>query len=123
MDPTNVLATQGVAVLLIPILVQWMKNSGWRLFNWIDPSSSKVNRTVSWLLGIVTAAGIHMHADAVGNGTYMLVVNGLTWHSALVVIGQLGGQQFVYNHIKTLELLETYLSQGAKAPPPPGKAA
>ena len=101
MDPTNIIATQGSTILLIPLLVQWMKRSDLAIFRWISSETDTINRGVSWALGIVAALGIHWATDLSGGiFTFSLdftqfSMSGL-FHEGAVVGGQLGGQQVVY---------------------------
>lgn len=109
-DATNVLATQGVAVLLIPLFVQWLKKTP--LLPWINQNSSGLNRTIAWTLGLIAAAGVHYQADLqLDAHLWRLTIDwsGVTWetisHTLAVIGGQLGGQQLVFNTLKTMDLV------------------
>lgn len=119
MDATNVFVTQGTSILLIPMLVQWLKRSNLPGLGWITADSERVNRSVAWALGAAAAIGIHAAADFSG-GVLSLSIDfthvtvSSVMHEVMAVAGQLGGQQFVFTHLKTLELLRQVLEEAAK---------
>jgi hypothetical protein len=98
----NVLFTQGSTVLLLPIIVQAMKRSEWPMFRWISDETELLNKWLTRVGGALVAVGIHMqgHFSA---GHLQIDVTGLSWDAIQAVAAQLGGQEFVYTSIQTLE--------------------
>lgn len=115
MDSANVLATQSTAILLIPQLVQFMKQSDWPMFKWITENTSGINRAISWTLGIAAAIGIHWVADCHGAACTLSVdfsqvsFAGMFHESAAVGV-QLGGQQMVYKILRIADALEQFIA-------------
>ncbi len=105
-DPTDLLATQGVAVMAIPVIVEWMKQSNLPFLQWIAQEKSAVSRTVAWGLGILVAAGIHIsgHYDP-ATGHVNLIADGLSVHNLLVIVGQLFGQEHVYSFLRMVNVV------------------
>lgn len=126
-DATNILAAQGVTVVLIPFFVRYLKKANW--VTWINDHTDGLNRAIAWTLGVVAAAGVHWTTEWQGQQFHFMLdltnfTFGALWHSALVVAGQLGGQQFVYNGLKTIDLLQAVLKTlhaNAGLPTPGGK--
>jgi hypothetical protein len=102
MEATNILATQGTSVLLIPVFLQMLKQS--KRIPWLTDESARLNRTVAWVVGIATAAGIHISGEySHVTGDFVAQFTGNIFHALAVVGGQLGGQEFVYSHMQTLD--------------------
>lgn len=80
------------AAAVISYVIQMMKGSNLRLFNWISQETPRVNRLVAVVLSGIATVGIHA---TFANNT--LVVTGL---SATVIVTGLWhwGVQFAYTH-------------------------
>lgn len=121
MDTASVLTQQGSAILLIPLIVEWMKKTNWPLFNWIDCNTDTINRTVSWGMGIVAAVGIHWVADCQAGVCSASIdfthfdLGGL-FHDTAAVGVQLGGQQLMYKALRLTDAMDTWLKAQNEKP-------
>jgi hypothetical protein len=121
MDATNVFATQGATVLLIPLLVQWMKNTESPLFRWLSSDTAALNRAIAWGLGVIAAVGIHWVGEWHGAVLHLTidfseVTLASVLHQAVAVGGQLGGQQVIFRILRSSELLERVVTANAEEP-------
>lgn len=117
MPESNAWFSQGIAVVLIPFLIQWAKQS--RMVTWVTDDTARV---FAWMIGIVVALGIHLtgHFDPqTGHVTGTIAFN--VFDVGRAVGGQLGGQELVYNNIQTRELFKNVIkalaAQGLPTPP------
>lgn len=105
------------AAAVISYVIGLMKNSNWRLFNWISRETPTVTRLVAIALSGLATIGIHW---TFSGGT--LVVTGLTLTVVLTGLWH-WGVQFAYTHgwfkatsqsAELLDLLKQLIAQQAK---------
>lgn len=92
------ISTQLTASAVVVWLIQYLKKAGWLTF--MTDDTAVINRVVSALLALVTAAGIHYQFDTVAG---VLTVTGLTISNGLhfiwAAIQQFVGQEILYEAI------------------------
>lgn len=112
LDSTNILATQGLTILSIPLLLQWMKESDWPIFRWLSRETPHLSRLLAWTAGILAGTGIHGELGYVVGHSVSFTINyehfsaAALLHTVLFPVGgQLLGQETVYKGIQAYEKL------------------
>ena len=96
----SMVTTQLTASAVVVWAIQYLKAAGW--FKFMSDDSGKINRTVSALLALGTAAGIHLTFDS---GAGVLTITGITianglhflWASAQQFVGQEVLYEMIYH--------------------------
>lgn len=94
----SIVSTQLTSSAVVVWLIQYLKSAGWLRF--MTDDTGKINRAVSAVLALLTAAGIHITFDSTAG---ILTIAGITLanglHFAWAAAQQFVGQEIIYEMV------------------------